>query len=153
MSEGVWKHIGLHGHSVGTFACGDNGIKWVSALSGKDNDEMISSTRNVPEQAIASAQWSIFGKSGHVRVKTKKDSKNLHHEMRFDGFPPGDYEKLKALFHDKYSVELSKHNMSAAGTQYGLSKMSGKKLTFRAPLFTTTFMTLVGLGRAAQGNW
>ena len=125
----VWKHIGLHGHSVGTFACNDNGIKWNSALFGKNSDDVISSTRSIPSETITGAQWSILGTSGHIRVKTSPDSK-LHHEMRFDGFPPSDFETIRHLFKDKYSVDLNKLKMSAAGAQFGLSKMSGKKLTF-----------------------
>ena len=128
-APGVWKHIGLHGHSVGTFACDEKGIKWTSALFGKDDAAMISSTRNIPKDAIMHAQWSIFGKSGHLRVKTQPNSK-LHHELRFDGFPAQDFETLKDLFKDNYSVDLAKLSMNAAGTQFGLSKMSGKKLTF-----------------------
>ena len=130
-TEGVWKHIGLHGHSVGTFACEDSGIVWNSALFGKDDDAaLMASTRKIPKDMIMQAQWSVFGKSGHVRIKTQPNSK-LHHEMRFDGFPPSDFDSLKDLFKDKYSMDLAKLNMSAAGTQFGLSKMSGKKLTFR----------------------
>ena len=128
MSENtVWKHIGLHGHSVGTFAVNEGGIQWKSALYGQD--EAGSSTRKIPKDAIAGAQWSVFGKSGHIRIKTNGDK--LHHEMRFDGFQTSDYESLKNWFQDHFNVELAKHNMSAAGGQYGISKMSGKKLTFR----------------------
>lgn len=123
----VWKHIGLHGHSVGTFAAHEDGIQWKSALYGQD--EAASSTRKIPKDSIAAAQWSVFGKSGHIRIKTSGDK--LHHEMRFDGFQVNDYDSLKNWFKDQFDVDLVKHSMSAAGTQYGISKMTGKKLTFR----------------------
>ena len=131
MSEGktVWKHIGLHGHSVGTFACDDAGIIWNSALAGK-NDTGISLKRTIPKDAILSAQFSTIGKSGHVRIQTDPKSK-LHHEFRFDGFPPNNFENLKEIFKDKYDIELTKLILSAAGNQFGLSRMSGKKLTFK----------------------
>jgi POB3-like N-terminal PH domain len=130
-----WKHIGLHGHSVGTFACTDGGIQWKSALYGSDDGAGgIASTRNISKSAISGAQWTVFGKSGHLRIQTNKDqnsSSRLHHEMRFDGFPADDLDTLKDVFHKKYNLELTKLNMSSAGTQYGLSNISGKKLVFR----------------------
>ena len=129
----VWKHIGLHGHSVGTFGCDESGIVWKSALFGREDDG-VRSARSIPRDAIAGAQWTVFGKSGHVRIQTKPSgstSTKLHHELRFDGFQPKDFDTLKTTFHDKFGVDLQKYNMSAAGTQYGLSRMSGKKLTFR----------------------
>lgn len=127
MAEGVWKHIGLHGHSVGTFACEDGGIKWKSALT---NETVQGSNRSIPKDAMASAQWTVFGKAGHIRLQTSGNSK-LHHELRFDGFPTSDFDACRAVLKDKYGLDLVKYTMSAAGTQFGLSKMAGKKLTFR----------------------
>mmetsp|Transcript_322 Transcript_322/g.459 ORF Transcript_322/g.459 Transcript_322/m.459 type:complete len:815 (-) Transcript_322:58-2502(-) len=130
MSDGqLWKHIGLHGHSVGTFSMTEEGIQWRSALYGQE--EATSATRKIPKDAIKTALWSIFGKSGHIRIKTISTSEKVHHEYRFDGFPPGDYDALRNELKDKLEIDLVKYNMSAAGTQYGISKMSGKKLTFR----------------------
>jgi hypothetical protein len=135
MSEGAsqnktaWKHIGLHGHSVGTFTCDDAGIVWHSALA-TNNDAGFSLKRSIPKAAISSAQFSVIGKSGFCRIQTVPNSK-LHHELRFDGFPPGDHDTLKDIFRDKYEMELSKLIMSSAGTQFGLSKMGSKKLTFK----------------------
>ena len=129
----LWKHIGLHGHSVGTFGCDDSGIVWKSALFGREDDG-VRSSRSIPRDAIAGAQWTVFGKSGHLRIQTQASnstSTKLHHELRFDGFPYQDYETLKSTFHERFDIDLQKYNMSAAGTQYGLSNMSGKKLTFR----------------------
>ena len=132
-----WKHIGLHGHSVGTFALTDAGISWKSALYGRDADGAggTSSTRNIPKAAMANVQWTVFGKSGHLRIQTtlkeQSSSSKLHHEMRFDGFPTGDFDTLKDIFQEKYDVEVTKLNMSSSGTQYGLSKIAGKKLVFK----------------------
>ena len=129
-----WKHIGLHGHSVGTFACTDAGIQWKSALYGRDDAAgTMASTRSIPKAAMAGAEWTVFGKSGHLRIQTtieQSSSSKLHHEMRFDGFPSQDFDTLKDVFQEKYDMEVTKLNMSAAGTQYGLSKISGRKLVF-----------------------
>jgi hypothetical protein len=125
-----WNHIGLHGHSVGTFACSEGGIQWKSALYGRDESAGTASTRNIPKDALSSAEWTVFGKSGHIRIHTSASSK-LHHEMRFDGFPSTDYDSIRDIFQEQYGIEVVKHNMSAYGTQYGLSKISGKKLVFR----------------------
>jgi structure-specific recognition protein 1 len=126
----LWKHIGLHGHSVGTFACEAGGIKWKSAMFGRDDNVTSGASRSIPRDTIVNAQWTVFGRSAHLRIQTSPTSK-LQHELRFDGFPPTDFDTLKDVFKDKFGLELTKYNMSAAGTQFGLSRMSGKKLTFR----------------------
>ncbi|KAL3925224.1 MAG: hypothetical protein SGILL_000549 [Bacillariaceae sp.] len=137
-----WKHIGLHGHSVGTFSCLEEGIQWKSALYGRDDEASRASTRNVPSANIGKALYTVFGKSGYLRIQTKvqgsdetgsssKNSSKLQHEMRFDGFPSDSFDTLKEIFQKQYEIEVQKHNVSAAGTQYGLSKISGKKLVFR----------------------
>ncbi len=133
MAEGTtWKHIGLHGHSVGTFACGEAGVQWKSALYGRD-DTGSGTTRNIPKSLIERAAWTVFGKSGHLRLKVaqQEGKANLHHEMRFDGFPVAAFDNLKDVFQDTYGIEVSKHNISSAGTQYGQSKILGKKLVFQ----------------------
>ncbi|CAJ1896816.1 unnamed protein product [Cylindrotheca closterium] len=127
--DGVWKHIGLHGHSVGSFSMSEEGIQWRSAMYGQE--EATAAIRKIPKDAIKTAFWSVFGKSGHIRIKTLSTNEKLHHEYRFDGFPVGDYDALKNELNEKFEIDLVKYNMSAAGTQYGISKMSGKKLTFR----------------------
>ena len=129
-----WKHIGLHGHSVGTFACAEVGIQWKSALYGReDAGGGTVSTRTIPKNSIEKAAWTVFGKSGHLRISvTGKEGKtNNNHEMRFDGFPVAGYDTLKDIFQDSYDIEVLKHNISSAGTQYGQSKISGKKLIFQ----------------------
>jgi hypothetical protein len=121
----MWKHIGLHGHSVGTFILDDNGIQWKSALS-----DASSTTRSIPGDKIDAAYWTVFGKSGHLRIKTSGETK-IHHELRFDGFAVGDFDSLRTELGHLYDVDLIKYNISAAGTQYGISKLTSKKLTFR----------------------
>jgi hypothetical protein len=133
----VWKHIGLHGHSVGTLACEADRILWKSAIAGRD-DAGSSTQRSIPASQMAYAQWTIFGRNGHLRLGTKQDpSKNnssrqpLKHELRFDGFPASDFEVLQKEFSEKYNVELKVLPISAAGAQYGLTEIKGKNLVFR----------------------
>ncbi|GKY96421.1 hypothetical protein MPSEU_000601600 [Mayamaea pseudoterrestris] len=131
----VWKHIGLHGHSVGTFSCEADRILWKSAIAGRD-DAGSGTQRSIPASLIAYAQWTIFGRNGHLRIGTKQqDQQNarqqLKHELRFDGFPAHDFELLKEALDEKFKVELKIHNVSAAGAQYGLTEIKGKNLVFR----------------------
>jgi hypothetical protein len=133
-SVDTWKHIGLHGHSVGTFACTEAGVQWKSALYGReDAGGGTVSTRNIPKKSIEKAAWTIFGKSGHLRISVavKEGKTNNNHEMRFDGFPVAAFDSLKDVFQESYDIEVSKHNISSAGTQYGQSKIAGKKLVFQ----------------------
>jgi len=123
----VWKHIGLHGLSVGTFTADQSGIIWKSALLGHNDD--VSIARQLPAASIKVARWTVFGRSGHVRLETK-GSKDLHHEMRFDGFPPTDFDKLRSAFSDFFDVTLDKYSLSAAGTSYGKSAVKGRNLVF-----------------------
>lgn len=126
----VWKHIGLHGHSVGSFACESDRIVWKSAISGREEDHETSSSRVISKQQLAGAQWTVFGKAGHLRVQTKKDS-GLKHEIRLDGFPVKDFDMLQQVMKKNYNVEVQIHTLSAAGAQYGLTKIKGKNLIFQ----------------------
>lgn len=133
----TWKHIGLHSHSVGTFSCTDERLVWKSAISGRDDDHGLTTTRSIPKALIAGALWTVFGRSGHLRVQTKpqpKDAKKpsaIPHELRFDGFPANDYDVLKDTLEEKYGISVKIHTMSAAGTQYGLTSVKGKNLVFK----------------------
>jgi len=135
-SSVVWKHIGLYGHSVGTFICEPKQIIWKSALTNRD-DTVSGTTKTIPAVALKNALWTVFGRSGHLRVQTKPKSdgtpyqKDLKHELRFDGFPSKDADDLKATMKELYDIELQKHGMSSAGTQYGLTKIAGKNIVFR----------------------
>ncbi|CAB9527435.1 FACT complex subunit SSRP1 [Seminavis robusta] len=132
----IWKHIGLHGHSVGAFSCEPKAIVWKSAFSTRD-DSVSGTTKTIPAVALKGALWSVFGRSGHLRVqtKTKPDGtpyqRDLKHELRFDGFNTKDVDMLKSTLKEKYNVELHKYGMSSAGTQYGLTKIQGKNIVFR----------------------
>jgi hypothetical protein len=126
----VWKHIGLNGHSVGTFICEGGRIVWKSAITGRDEDVGTTTSRSLPSGQLASAQWTVFGRSGHLRVQTKKES-GLKHELRFDGFPVADFDMLKATLRKNFNLDLQVHNLSAAGTQYGLTTIKGKNLLFK----------------------
>lgn len=130
-SNVLWKHIGLHGHSVGTFSCDDGKVVWKSAITGRDADVGSHTTRTIPAAMIRTAKWTIFGRSGHLRLQIKPEATNLKHELRFDGFPVGDYDMIKDAFQTKYSVDVTQHNMSTAGTQYGLTSLRDKNLVFK----------------------
>mmetsp|Transcript_29066 Transcript_29066/g.43921 ORF Transcript_29066/g.43921 Transcript_29066/m.43921 type:complete len:800 (+) Transcript_29066:102-2501(+) len=124
----AWKHIGLHGLSVGTFTASSSGVFWKSALLGRDDDD-VSIARQIPAKSIKAARWTVFGRLGYLRIETE-GSKELHHELRFDGFPPSDVDKLKTTFSDLYDITLEKHGISAAGTSYGQSDIKGRNLVF-----------------------
>lgn len=129
----IWKHIGLHGHSVGTFACEGQRIVWKSALTGRDDSE-YAPTKTIPAAALKGALWTVFGKSGHLRLQIKNDkegAKGLKHEYRLDGFPTNDFDLLKDTLKKNYNVDLQQHNLSSAGTQYGLTSIQGKNLVFK----------------------
>lgn len=128
MSDVFWKHIGLHGHSVGTFVCEDKRIVWKSAITGRDDD--ISSSKTVPADRIKGASWTVFGRSGYLRLQQTATGANKH-ELRFDGFPAADFETLKSTLKNKYNVDLVTHSMSTAGAHYGLTSVKGKNLVFR----------------------
>lgn len=78
---------------------------------------------------MKAARWTVFGRLGYLRIETE-GSKELHHELRFDGFPPTDFDKLKTTFSDLYDITLEKHGISAAGTSYGQSDIKGRNLVF-----------------------
>ena len=112
----VWKHIGLHGHSVGSFTCEPNRVVWKSAIE-ENSSKSIGN--------IQQAQWTVFGQSGHLRLRTDKQ------EFRFDGFPATDFGNLQTALQETYGVSLEPHSVSSAGTQYGLTKLEHKALVFQ----------------------
>jgi len=130
----VWKHIGLRGHSVGTFSCEPEKIAWKSAISPGDVDDNVSMSRSIPKSALKGAEWTVFAKSGHLRIQTNPPAggggTTIKHEMRFDGFPPSDFETLGETLKERYGISLQTLTMSAAGTQYGLTQVKGKNLVF-----------------------
>lgn len=134
----VWKHIGLYGYTVGTFTADPSAIQWKSSTSSKQQNEVVT-TRLIPGRTITSALWTIFGRSAHIRISAQKNSgtnteandKYLSYELRFDGFPPSDFDKLKSVFSSLYNVDLLKHTLSASGASFGKTDISGRHLVFR----------------------
>jgi len=132
----VWKHIGLYGYTVGTFTTDPSAIQWKSST--KQQNEIVT-TRLVPGRTITSALWTIFGRSAHVRIQAQKNSqtntdandKYSMYELRFDGFPPSDFEKLKEVFSNLYDVDLLKHTLSSSGASFGKTDISGRHLVYR----------------------
>ena len=132
-SSNSWLHIGLHGHSVGTFQCEAKGIIWQSAnnsinnnnnTSNSDDDLVLS--RFIPAKALASpAQWSVYGRTAHLRVhNTVANSgdaaqRSFPRELRFDGFPSNAFDSLKALLQSLFRVELVRHPVSVCGASFG----------------------------------
>ncbi|KAL7567414.1 hypothetical protein ACA910_021377 [Epithemia clementina (nom. ined.)] len=126
----VWKHIGLHGDAVGTFACEESRIVWKSAITGGGDDVGMSTTRTIPAKALKKAYWTIIGQAGFVRIQTTGEH-NVKHEYRFDGFPLKDMELLEKTLQKRYKITLQPLNLSASGAQYGLTNVSRKNLVFR----------------------
>lgn len=127
----VWKHIGLHGFAVGTLALMPDAVVWKSAVTGRDSDDVSggTTTRKIAASKLTGAQWTVSGKSsGLLRLQTS-DTKQQSHEWRLDGFPVADFDVLKEKLKSTYKVDLKILNLSAAGTQYGITKIQGKLLT------------------------
>jgi POB3-like N-terminal PH domain len=118
-----WKHVGFHGLAVGTFSCGEDAVVWRSAETGTDETSTV--RKLTKAQMESTAAWTAFGKTGSLRL-AGKDPKQQ--EWRLDGFPLADFDVLKSTLKSNYDVTLKVHTMSSAGTQYGLSKVSGKLL-------------------------
>jgi len=131
MSDAVsWKHIGLHGHSVGSFTADSNGIRWKSAMNTDDDDVILAKT--IPAKNILSAQWTVFAKSGHVRVQQQSNNKtSKDNDLRFDGFPPSDFDKLKKALETFYNIEVTKLAISSTGVSYGLTDIEKRHLVFK----------------------
>uniref|UniRef100_A0A7S4HR37 HMG box domain-containing protein n=1 Tax=Odontella aurita TaxID=265563 RepID=A0A7S4HR37_9STRA len=126
----VWKHIGLHGHSVGTFTADPDGLRWKSAVMGGGDNDDISSSRVLPAKTLVAAKWTVFGRSGHVRVRSKA-SDPVNAELRFDGFPAADFDRLRDVLKRLFDVDLTKHAMSSAGTSFGLTDIEDGNMVFR----------------------
>lgn len=126
MSATSWRHIGLHGHSVGTFAIEPSGIRWKSAMN-TDDDDVTTLTKILPADTITGAKWTVFGRSGHLRIQTSgKDA-----ELRFDGFPKNDFDKLRQALLENHQIEVGKHTLSSAGASFGLTGLQKRHLVFK----------------------
>ena len=135
----TWMHIGLHGHSIGSFTLDpDDGIRWKSALNTDDDDVILS--KSVPSTNIHSATWTVFGKSGHIRVLKKQtggsgggpnNKAEKESDLRFDGFPTSDFDKLSQTLQSFYDVTLRKKTMSSSGVSFGITDLEKKQLVFK----------------------
>ena len=90
----------------------------------------VSTMRNIPKNAIQGGQWSVFGRSGHLRLQTTPGERTRH-EFRFDGFPPTDFEKLKNAFTTSLDVDLQKVNMCSTGASFANVSVKDKNLAFQ----------------------
>jgi len=124
----AWKHIGLYGHSIGTFKADPAAIQWKSTILDDDN---ILISRLLPASSLTSSLWTVFGRSAHLRIQTKGEEKNLPGEMRFDGFPSSDYEKIRSTLRSLYDIDCLKHTMSSSGASFGKTDVAGRHLVFR----------------------
>jgi hypothetical protein len=127
----IWKHIGLHGLSVGTFTGMSLAMSWHKAtfhlkrsikecvravLMQKPDLSLVScfsgcqwhfleighsrqqrrclDLATYPGKAVKGAQWTVFGRSGHVRILKHQEPKTCI--TNYDSMvSPNDFEKLK----------------------------------------------------------
>lgn len=108
----TWRHIGLHGHNVGTFTLDNTSINWRSATSNTKIE--------IAANKVLSANFTPFGPVGHL-VVTTSNPKSEKQALRFDGFRPSDYEKLKDVFNDAYEVILTRKSYCSAGASFGVT--------------------------------
>mmetsp|Transcript_16756 Transcript_16756/g.25185 ORF Transcript_16756/g.25185 Transcript_16756/m.25185 type:complete len:772 (+) Transcript_16756:122-2437(+) len=129
----AWKHIGLYANSVGTFTIDAKGIRWKSAMNTDDDDVIL--TKVLPASTLTGAKWTVFGKSGHLRIQTSgKES-----ELRFDGFPQTDFDKLRKSLADKHNIDVVKHAMASAGASFGLTGLQKRHLVFKQCILDDAF--------------
>lgn len=104
------------------------GIQWRSAVSGGQDDD-VATSRKLPAKSLKSAKWSVFGRSGHIRLQSDADMS--HPELRFDGFPATDYDKVRQVFKQLYDLEVMKHPMSSAGYSFGNVDIESGNLVYK----------------------
>jgi structure-specific recognition protein 1 len=92
-----------------------------------DDDNVTTLTKNLPANSITGAKWTVFGRSGHLRIQTSgKDA-----ELRFDGFPKNDFDKLRQALSETHQIEVGKHALSSAGASFGLTGLQKRHLVFK----------------------
>ena len=123
----VWSTRSLSWDCCCCYAADIAAIQWKSGLVGNED---VSTSRLIQKKHLVAASWTVFGRSGHLRLQTTKDS-GLHHELRFDGFPSGDYEKLKQALLEFYKISLERRPMDSSGVSYGKTDVEGRNLVFR----------------------
>lgn len=128
-----WRHIGLYGHSVGTLTADTSAIQWKSPTL---EDNSISTIKLLPADSLRLAKWTVFGRSGHLRITSitpiKKGSSAMKtQEYRFDGFPPTEFERISQTLKSLYNLDVIKHTMSSSGYSFGKADISGSHLVYR----------------------
>ena len=99
-----------------------------------DDDDVIL-TKVLPASTLTGAKWTVFGKSGHLRIQTSgKES-----ELRFDGFPQTDFDKLRKSLADKHNIDVVKHAMASAGASFGLTGLQKRHLVFKQCILDDAF--------------
>ena len=91
-----------------------------------DDDDVILA-KTLPADTLTGAKWTVFGRSGHLRIQTS----GKEAELRFDGFPPKDFEQLRSNLVDHHKIELTKYVMSSAGASFGLTGLQKRHLVFK----------------------
>jgi len=129
-----------------------DGIKWKSAMS-TDDDTAAATVQKIPNAIIDHARWTVFGRSGHLRIGTNlnkgvdgdgdrsddadsdndDDDSKQPKEYRFDGFPHTDYERLKIALSNAYSLDLNRHDLCPDGSSFGNTDIdrATRNLVFR----------------------
>uniref|UniRef100_A0A7S1C2J2 FACT complex subunit SSRP1 n=1 Tax=Corethron hystrix TaxID=216773 RepID=A0A7S1C2J2_9STRA len=120
----TWNHIGLHKHSVGTLTADQNALRWKSNTF-RDITGATGSVKVTNADDIVDASWMIFGRVGYLRVRTGGGK-----ELRFDGFPPSDFEDLATVFSNYYNSVLEKKSVAGCGASYGITDVEESVLTF-----------------------
>ena len=112
----TWRHIGLHGHNVGTLTIDSANLQWRSAT----NHTKIEASA----QKLTSANFAQFGPVGHLVVTMTQGSAHNKAEksiLRFDGFRPSDFDRIKDLFSQYYDLNVTKKSHCSAGASFGVT--------------------------------
>ena len=133
----AWRHIGLHGSTMGNLLMHPQYLQWTSGAGTKginrDNDDIVT-TKRVMADRIKTAQWTVFGRHGYLRVQIKpdEDAKSKKPvEMRFDGFPENDFSKVVEIMNDLYGIKVMKKIVSSSGASFGTTDIVNNHLVFR----------------------
>ena len=96
---------------------------------GGRNDDDVSTLKALPAKSLKSAKWSVYGKSGHIRLQSDADMN--HPELRFDGFPRTDYDKIREVLQQLYGLNMVKHYMSCSGNSFGNVDIESGNLVYK----------------------
>jgi hypothetical protein len=71
--------------TVGTLVLSPSFLQWTS--SSTSHDDTVLTTKKIPAANIKGCMWSVFGRTGYIRVQIKPGSEVKASEWRLDGFP------------------------------------------------------------------